>query len=550
MLAAKEALPSARDMADQLNLGNDHGFVFKRGRPITSRTSKTLDSLSKKDNSGDKTQQKRSNDIPSKYNLGTTAETVSEAVADNLAKTPVRKRPAPSGSPMVGGSGLRLDFPEPKRRLTASPLAVKVSGDETILQRSTSDTSDNNSNDVVKEISVPVRKLPQPTPLISRTRTRVFETPVARTPIGSKVGIRRRSGAGVRRTTVTTLNDNAMGSRQQQRRGGRKSTMGKRRRSTFSMRGKRASSIGGGFKALPHDSVDAADFYRHISPELPEPIRLRQLLAWCARRTSAPPTWPDELPEAVKLLLSEALREAVDDIHSAFERGEIATSWYHRPIEDEQTCEQSELLPHPENKANLEAKERLSMRISKLRSENDGWVQELKRASTSHAKALDRLPKSLQTLPMHQEKDSSNATQAISVEPISRALGSIDWSALDDVGVEYIDEANDEVIDVELDNAESQIDQAVQEIEIQLDAFHLDIHRSNEITKEARTKCEYQQRDLGFILEQRRARAMVVAKSLGSIPIENKLNTQSIKTEQTDSTRDLLRTLAAALSGQ
>ncbi|KAJ2797257.1 hypothetical protein H4R20_005248, partial [Coemansia guatemalensis] len=520
-------------MADQLSHGNDHGFVFKRGRPVTSRASKALSALTKKTNLGDENQHKKTNvDTPPEPVLATTAP---ESAAIST-KTPVRKRPAPSGSPMSGATGLRLDFPEPKRRLTASPLAVPGAGNGTALDASANVKSGDGNGDVVKEISVPVRKPPQPTPLISRTRTRVFGTPVARSPIGAKVGARRRSGTGARRTTVATLQDNAMGGRpqqqQQQRRGARKSTMGKRRRSTFSMRGKRASSIGGGFKALPHDSVDAADFYRHISPELPEPIRLRQLLAWCARRTSAPPAWPEDLPDPVKSLLSDALKEAVDDIHSAFERGEIATSWYHRPIEDEPSSEQSELLPHPENKANLEAKERLTARIAKLRGENEAWVQELKRASTSHARALDRLPKPLQTLP----PESSNATHSVPVEPISRALGSIDWSALgeddeDNAALRYIDEANDEAIDVELDNAETQIDQAVQEIEIQLDSFHLEMHRANETTKDARTRCEAQQRDLGFILEQRRARAMAVAKAESSPPMDSDRDTEPQKSE-------------------
>ncbi|KAJ2080006.1 hypothetical protein H4R24_003378 [Coemansia sp. RSA 988] len=549
MSVAKDALPS-RNMADQLTHGNDHGFLFKRGRPVKSRASKALGALTKKATMGDENQHKKSTvDTQSESILTSTADLGPAAIP---IKTPVRKRPAPSGSPMSGASGLRLDFPEPKRRLTASPIAVQTAGQASAAHTSANDKGSSGSNDVVKEISVPVRKLPQPTPLISRTRTRVFGTPVARSPIGSKVGARRRSGTGSRRTTVATLQDNTTGGRQQQqRRGARKSTMGKRRRSTFSMRGKRASSIGGGFKALPHDSVDAADFYRHISPELPEPIRLRQLLAWCARRTSAPPTWPEDLSAPVKCLLSDALKEAVDDIHTAFERGEIATSWYHRPIEDELASEQSELLPHPENKANLESKERLSARISKLRSENEAWVQELKRASTSHARALDRLPKSLQTLPPLQEKETSSTTQTI--EPISRALGSIDWSALgeeDSAALQYIDEANDEAIDVELDNAETQIDQAVQEIEIQLDSFHLDMHRANEITRHARTRYESKQRELGFILEQRRACAMAVAKEDSSSFEDNHLDPESTKSEPTDHVRDLLRTLAASLANQ
>lgn len=76
------------------------------------------------------------------------------------------------------------------------------------------------------------------------------------------------------------------------------------RRSSLSMRGRRASSLidsgnsNGkyshvesikrltGATALPHDEVEIADFYKHIESEgLPEPRRMRQLLTWCTTRS-------------------------------------------------------------------------------------------------------------------------------------------------------------------------------------------------------------------------------------------------------------------------
>jgi kinetochore protein Mis13/DSN1 len=74
------------------------------------------------------------------------------------------------------------------------------------------------------------------------------------------------------------------------------------RRSSLGMRGRRASSLidsgasNGGYHlqglcqstnriaALPHKEVDAAEFYKHIASDLPEPRRMRQLLIWCATR--------------------------------------------------------------------------------------------------------------------------------------------------------------------------------------------------------------------------------------------------------------------------
>ena len=35
---------------------------------------------------------------------------------------------------------------------------------------------------------------------------------------------------------------------------------------------------------MPHPDVAYEDFYKHIKADLPEPVRMKQLLAWCARR--------------------------------------------------------------------------------------------------------------------------------------------------------------------------------------------------------------------------------------------------------------------------
>ncbi|KAJ2630081.1 hypothetical protein H4R22_002919 [Coemansia sp. RSA 1290] len=445
-------------IANTLTCGNDHGFIFKRGRP--SAAVKAISA------------------IP------THAETPS-------------KRPA---TPLTHKHS-QLDFPEPKRRLTASPQEPLGYQDE------------------LQDISVPLKKPPQPTPLISRTRKRPSMTPLGKSPQPRRLS---------RRATAMS-----------HRRVSRKATLGKRRRSTFSMRGKRASSIGGGFKAMPHDAVDASDFYRHISPEMPEPIRLRQLLAWCARKTAQVPEWPSELPEHVVQLLGDAAREAVDDIHSAFERGDIATSWYHRPLEMQEQ-EDEQVQPHPENKANEEAKEKLLARIAKLQAENEAWVKELKRASSEHAKCLDRLPKPVQSL----AADSKPAD----CEPIARALSSIDWSpALQDnnLAAAYIEDANEGAIDSEIALAEQQISKAVNDIEVQLDAVHLDMHRAHETHKHAVARCNMYRNDLAFIFEQRRERALAVASTRS----EQSKESQSCQTPVvTDPTHDLLRTLASTLS--
>ena len=36
--------------------------------------------------------------------------------------------------------------------------------------------------------------------------------------------------------------------------------------------------------ALPHPDIAYEDFHKHIKVDFPEPVRMKQLLAWCARR--------------------------------------------------------------------------------------------------------------------------------------------------------------------------------------------------------------------------------------------------------------------------
>ena len=57
-----------------------------------------------------------------------------------------------------------------------------------------------------------------------------------------------------------------------------------------------------GLLALPHDSVETADFYKHIESEgLPEPRRMKQLLTWCGTRAlgEKPPSVKGEDQHAV-----------------------------------------------------------------------------------------------------------------------------------------------------------------------------------------------------------------------------------------------------------
>ncbi|KAJ2780802.1 hypothetical protein GGI15_003418 [Coemansia interrupta] len=446
--------------------GNDNGFVFRRGRNVAALSSKAARLLAAATLAAGRHSE---NQRP-------------PANAAAAATPPAKKRPL---APQPAGS--RLDFPEPKRRLT---------------QRADERPAD---------ISVPVQRPPQPTPLKPRTRTPMLAGTAPAAAAGRPVGRR-------------------------------KSTLGGRRRSTFSMRGKRASSIGGGFKAVPHASVGSSDFFRHISPELPEPVRLRQLLAWCARRAPPPSAaWPSGLPAGVQKLLGDALREATDDMHSAFEKEAIVTSWYHRPV-DADEHEQRPMGAHPENEANARAREALQVRIDALRAEERAWVDELKRASAAHARCLDRLPRPVRDL-------SARPADGCLAEPLlARGAGAADWhaalasdgSAADPGLLAYAESRA--AIDTEVLAADRDVARALDDLQVLLDAFHLDVHRAGQKHVRAAERSQRVAADLGFALAQRRARAAAVPGLADPAMVPQKHQAGGGH----DPTRDLLRTLAAA----
>lgn len=52
--------------------------------------------------------------------------------------------------------------------------------------------------------------------------------------------------------------------------------------------------------------MNAVDFYKHISQDLPEPRRMRQLLTWCATR-ALPPAGVTEAPEVQDMRIGKQL---------------------------------------------------------------------------------------------------------------------------------------------------------------------------------------------------------------------------------------------------
>lgn len=156
-----------------------------------------------------------------------------------------------------------------------------------------------------------------------------------------------------------------------------------RRRSSLSMRGKRASSIGNGFQSLPHPDIPASEFYKHISEDLPDPVRMKQLLAWCARRVlddskTRPSLHGKETDEELqaaniaRTIEEEVLKDLIDN--------KITTSWYHQP---DQPPESLEKKPHPQNLNNAAKMEEMEEKIAQLEAEEAVWQALLAKHTTA-----------------------------------------------------------------------------------------------------------------------------------------------------------------------
>ncbi|KAG0032643.1 hypothetical protein BGZ81_010367 [Podila clonocystis] len=166
------------------------------------------------------------------------------------------------------------------------------------------------------------------------------------------------------------------------------------RRSSFAMRGKRASSIGNGFSALPHPSVDSKSFYRHISAEEPPPVRMKQLMAWCSRKTidnnGETKTEAGRNRSATALKIAKLVEE---EALAMLVSGKFSVSWYSRPPDMKASKAVTKpKKPHAQNVSNLKRLQEYETQIAKLQQEDDQWTKVITSYNNFHAALLDNGP--------------------------------------------------------------------------------------------------------------------------------------------------------------
>ncbi|KAE8150248.1 Mis12-Mtw1 protein family-domain-containing protein [Aspergillus avenaceus] len=207
--------------------------------------------------------------------------------------------------------------------------------------------------------------------------------------------------------------------RNKELRGAAKSGKGNRR-SSLGMRGRRASSLidSGASNALPHDKVDTADFYKHISSEgLPEPRRMRQLLIWCATRAMGDKPSGSRSEDASARLAARVIQE---EILKDFSTNSELSDWFAR--EDLEPPSVVVKKPNPRNLQNEEKIKELEEQIQRLQRERHGL------------NALLRPPSIPRINPSQQDPAPNGETESSHPDPQTKSRTeplSIDLSLLD-----------------------------------------------------------------------------------------------------------------------
>ncbi|KAJ1912070.1 hypothetical protein IWQ60_009836 [Tieghemiomyces parasiticus] len=161
-------------------------------------------------------------------------------------------------------------------------------------------------------------------------------------------------------------------------------SLSRQRRRSSGIRGqrRRSSIAANGTILTPHKQIPSRDFYKHISPDEPEPLRMRQLLAYAIPKTRVrTPTPSASGPDTTAI--GNIMDELVRKFERAMTRGDVPTSWYRlaEAVEGARAAEPP--TPHPANEPLRQRKEGLERSLVRYRKERDLWSRLLRQAEPS-----------------------------------------------------------------------------------------------------------------------------------------------------------------------
>lgn len=139
------------------------------------------------------------------------------------------------------------------------------------------------------------------------------------------------------------------------------------RRTSLGNRGKRVSSIGNGFVAVPHDDVPVEEFYKHFDQSMPEPHRMRQLLIWCGKRVLS----KEKRPKKKNLTAVNIAKVIKQELIKDLSMGKLNTSWWNR----EEVKKEIKLVPNAQNITNFQNLKMFEKRLADLKQEEQMWLE-------------------------------------------------------------------------------------------------------------------------------------------------------------------------------
>ncbi|KAI8905866.1 kinetochore-associated protein Dsn1/Mis13 [Gorgonomyces haynaldii] len=119
--------------------------------------------------------------------------------------------------------------------------------------------------------------------------------------------------------------------------------------------------------AHPHPKIHPRDYYQLIETNS-DPVRLRQLLLWCAQASK--PAKPSDLDTIVENVQKQVIQ--------ALKSKELSTSWYHRPQTKISTQE------HPQNLENQNKIDGFNKQLERFLSERKQWEHLLQTHEEEH----------------------------------------------------------------------------------------------------------------------------------------------------------------------
>ena len=91
------------------------------------------------------------------------------------------------------------------------------------------------------------------------------------------------------------------------------------------LKGKR-KSVRGDYHASPHADIASKDYHQHISADLPEPLRMRQLLLWSLEKQIVKLSKMENNAAAVKVM------KTLEQLSQNLIHRQINVSWYNYKV--------------------------------------------------------------------------------------------------------------------------------------------------------------------------------------------------------------------------